>query len=162
MKHSSGERTCLCPASSRPGSAPHSQSVPKLSWAFLSTHRSCPSAGHCRSLHSAPHNHLVRSSHSDPLPRARPFPWTPCPCHQQDNTLTVSQIHSLIPSSLLALMPMGAGGCQGYLMSCSFSAFSCPSCSFCSCSWCWACSLVFWSLCLRLWGRERRRKGKGR
>ena len=103
MKHSSGERTCLCPASSRPGSAAHSQSVPKLSWAFLSTHRSCPSAGHCRSLHSAPHNHLVRSSHSDPLPRARPFPWTPCPCHRQDNTLTVSQIHSLIPSSLLAL-----------------------------------------------------------
>lgn len=66
------------------------------------------------------------------------------------------------PSSHPALRPLCAHGCQGYLRSCSFSAFSSPSCSFSSCFWCWACSLVFWSLCLRLWGRKGEKKGKGK
>lgn len=63
------------------------------------------------------------------------------------------------PASLLSL-PLCANGCQGYLLSCSCSAFSSPSCSFSSCSWCWACSLAFWSLCLRLWGRDGEKEGK--
>lgn len=55
--------------------------------------------------------------------------------------------------------------CQGYLLSCSCSVFNSPSRSFSSCSRCWACSLVFWSPCLRLLrvggkGREREADGE--
>lgn len=64
------------------------------------------------------------------------------------------------PSSLPALMPLCAGGCRRYLLSCSCSSFSSPSCSFSSCSWCWTCSLVFWSLCLRLWEEGEKKEGK--